>query len=690
VNQEHRATILVVDDLPAQRISIECALTELGERVVTVGSGREALRYLLEQDAAVILLDVNMPDMDGFETAALIRQRPRTRHTPIIFLTANTDEVAAARAYSLGAVDYIFSPFPANVLRAKVRVFVELSKMHERTKREAEQAIALSRAQTARAAAEEDRGRFRVLAEASAILSRSLDSASLVADLLGLCVPLMADLAAVRLSDADGAETSWLDVPALGRVSRDPMTDADGLALAPRLERVTRGGQAETLKAPDGRITGVVLPLVARGRTLGALAAVFVRSSRHYRDADLDLIRDIAGRAAIALDNSRLYREIHARDRQKDEFLAMLSHELRNPLGAITTAARLLDLVDGTDAQAQRAREIIQRQTGHLTRIVDDLLDVARLTAGQMVLTRAPLDVADVVERAIEALRVAGRLEHHHLTAKLESLIVEADGARLEQVVANLLVNAVKYTNQGGSIDVQVYAAGDEAVVRVSDTGVGISAEMLPRLFDLFTQGRQTLDRAQGGLGIGLTLVRRLVGLHGGRVEAASDGPGRGSTFTVTLPRAVNVSGTAVPAVGEADHFLPLRILVVEDNGDAREMLRTVLELAGHKVHEAADGLRALQIAAETKPQLALIDIGLPGLDGLEVAKRLRASPAGEKMLLVAVTGYGQGLDRRQTSHAGFDLHLTKPVDAERLNEILAVAARRCTQGSPSEGSGVV
>jgi signal transduction histidine kinase len=686
MSEGNRTTILVVDDIPGQRLAIEAALAELGEHIVAVGSGSEALRFLLESDAAVILLDVNMPDMDGFETALLIRQRPRTGHTPIIFLTANTDEMAAARAYSLGAVDYIFNPFPPDVLRAKVRVFVELSKMHERTKRQAEQAFALSREQVARAAAEEESRRLRVLAEASGILSRSLDTGALIGDLLALFVPLMADLAAIMLLDDGGgrAETSWLDAAATGRVSRDPISGSAELEGA--LHRVTAGGKAERLMS-GAELNGVILPLVARGRTFGAMALTFTRSARLYGEPDLDLVRDIAGRAAIALDNSRLYQEIHARDRQKDEFLAMLSHELRNPLGAITTAAHLLDMVGAADDQARRARDVIRRQTGHLSRIVDDLLDVARLTAGQLALARAPINLGDVVERAIETLRVSGRLDHHRVTVNVQPLTVEADFARMEQVVANLLVNAVKYTDRGGRIDVQVYGNHDEAVVRVSDTGIGISAEMLPRLFDLFTQGRQALDRAQGGLGIGLTLVRRLVALHGGRVEAASDGPGRGSAFTVRLPCVSSAMGPALSATG-AGPQTPLRILVVEDNHDARDMICSVLQLAGHDVHEAADGLQALQMAAQMNPQLALIDIGLPGLDGLEVASRLRATIDGNRILLVAVTGYGQETDRQRTRRAGYDLHLTKPVDAERLNEILAFAARRCQDDSPIKSPG--
>jgi CheY-like chemotaxis protein len=678
VTGKNRTRILVVDDVAGQRLAIEAALEELGEEIVSVGSGAEALRLLLEDDFAVILLDVNMPDMDGFETATLIRERPRSRHTPIIFLTATTDEMAAMRAYSLGAVDYIFNPFPPEVLRAKVKVFAELSKMHERLRHEAEQRLALTRAQAARTVAEEESRRLRFLAEASGMLAGSLDPAALVADLLVFFVPRLADLSVITLLDDLGQVrgTSWLQAGSKARVSRDPIPPAAGLDLEPLLRVVITTGKAETIGHGD-TTRAIVLPLLARERTLGALAVAMGELGRCYAEADLDLVRDVASRAAIALDNGRLHQEIQERDRQKDEFLAMLSHELRNPLGAITTAMRLLDITGSRDPHAVRAREVITRQTTHLTRMVDDLLDVARITVGRIALSRATVDLGAVVERTIEALRVSGRLEHHRVSTTLSRVMVEADTARLEQVITNLLINAVKYTDRGGRIDVEVGVDGAEALVLVRDTGIGINADILPRLFDLFAQGRQALDRAQGGLGIGLTLVRRLVELHGGRVEVWSDGPGRGSVFTVRLPRVPEALSVGDRALEPARAAAPLRILVVEDNQDAREMLRTVLELEGHQVDEAADGLQALQLVGRTKPQLALVDLGLPGIDGLELASRIRAMADGRAMVLVAVTGYGQASDRRRSLDAGFELHLTKPVDPTRLDEVLAFAARR-------------
>ena len=417
-----------------------------------------------------------------------------------------------------------------------------------------------------------------------------------------------------------------------------------------------------------------MLPLFAGGRLLGAIAVDATRSGRRLSPADLELVRLLASRTAIALDNCRLYGEIQDRDRQKDTFLAMLSHELRNPLGAIAMAVRVLDAVGSPDQRAVRACEVVRRQSAHLARMVDDLLDVARVASGRIGLTLVPLRLDEVIERVLTDLRVAGRLERHALEVRAMPVLVNGDSTRLEQVVTNLLLNALKYTDPGGRIDVEVAEAEGEAVLRVRDSGIGISADLLPRVFDLFAQGGQTLARAQGGLGIGLTLVRLLVEQQGGRVQAWSDGPGRGSLFTLWLPR-LRLAGETAESSGAPDRGVAaLRILVVEDNDDARGMLRTLLELNGHEVHEACDGEEGLAQVLRLMPQVAFIDLGLPGADGLAVAAAIRQTGPGERMVLVALTGYGEATDRRKTREAGFDEHLVKPVELERVTEVLARA----------------
>src|SRR6266850_1253516 len=376
--------------------------------------------------------------------------------------------------------------------------------------------------------------------------------------------------------------------------------------------------------------------------------------------------------AAAAIANAELFHEMERANQAKDEFLAMLGHELRNPLNAIGSAASLLGLGNGAPEMAERARAIIHRQVQHLARLVEDLLDVSRVTSGKVVLVRQATDLAEVATSTIASWRAAGRFARHRLALEVAPAWVDADPTRLEQVLGNLLANALKYTPSGGAITVRVAADGDSAVLEVEDTGAGILPELRHKVFDLFVQGERTLDRAQGGLGIGLTLTRALVEMHGGTVEARSAGAGRGATFTIRLPRIPAPAATARPPKPAPATRVPRRILLVEDNVDAREMLRAQLAQEGHDVHAAADGPTGVEMAAAVRPDVVLIDIGLPGFDGYEVARRIRVSAWGKSMLLVALTGYGQADDRRRALDAGCDLHVTKPVFPERLAEIIA------------------
>jgi signal transduction histidine kinase len=671
-----RVDILIVDDTAAQRMAVESVLAELGENVVAVDSGREALRHLLDHDVAVILLDVNMPEMDGFETAAMIRQRPRTRNVPIIFLTADTDELHAARGYSLGAVDYLFSPFLPDILRTKVKVFVELARMHAQARRHGEERVALASEQAARAAAEANNLRLGVLAEATRVLTRPLESASIAGDLLRAVLPYVADLAGVIPADAartSEAEGVWLRVDREGRLGTPPAGIAAHREILDAALRVIVSGKLETLTAKDDSGTwAIVTPLPARGTTLGAMAFAMLESNRRYTTADVDLARDLASRTAIALDNRSLYREIEERDRRKDEFLAMLAHELRNPLAAISNAVAVLEKLGRHDDDTSRIRTIIGRQTHHLARLVDDLLDVARVTTGRIVVERRPVALAEVARRALQAFEAAGKTAHHEVVLKTDSVWVIGDASRLEQVVANLLDNALRYTARGGRVIVSVQRDAAEAVLRVSDTGRGIPSALLPQIFDLFVRGGGSHARADG-LGLGLTLVRRLVELHGGSVEAISAGEGLGSELVVRLPASPAPAAASTSSAPSASR--PTSILIVEDNDDARESLRLLLELDGHDVMAAVSGEDGLDHAQSREFAIALVDIGLPGIDGFEVARRLRATARGSDLRLVAISGYGQPVDRKRAQAAGFDAHLVKPVDTEHLRSVLAELA---------------
>lgn len=457
------------------------------------------------------------------------------------------------------------------------------------------------------------------------------------------------------------------------------------------------------------------LPLVVQERPIGVLGLSFAEPRPFDREEQEFLVavsRQCAQamerarlheeRAAfvererrVALENARLYREAHEADRRKDEFIAMLSHELRNPLAPLTTGLELLQMSAQMSAGERADRDdgqilaTLERQVKTIARLVDDLLDVSRITRGKIDLKRERLDVASVIETAVESVRPLLVHRRHDLVLSVDpGVFVHGDRVRLEQIVVNLLNNAIKYTNPGGRVSLACAAIAGDARIQVTDTGVGISAELLPRVFEPFMQARRTLDRSQGGLGIGLTLVKRLAELHGGRVEALSAGHGEGTAISVWLPLAGPPSAPAEapppPAPPPALAAAPgrsgaraLHVLVVDDNVDAAEGLRRILQLHGHAVSVVHDGPAALEAARASKPELVLLDIGLPGMDGYEVVRRLRAEPELTRSYIAAVSGYGQDQDRRRSREAGFDAHLTKPVATAQLLSLLAEAAPR-------------
>jgi PAS domain S-box-containing protein len=362
--------------------------------------------------------------------------------------------------------------------------------------------------------------------------------------------------------------------------------------------------------------------------------------------------------------------------RQTTEFLAMLGHELRNPLAPIRNAVEIIRAQESDDPRVQRARDTIDRQVSHLSRLVDDLLDMSRITSGKVALHKEPLDLAEVVSRAVEATRAALDERNHTLTLTLppHPLRVDGDATRLAQVAMNLIHNAAKYTPEGGQVWVSLQRDDKQAVLSVRDNGIGIPADLAPRVFDLFVQGERALDRADGGLGIGLTLVRKLLDSHGGTVEARSAGPGQGSEFVVRLPALADdgTEAAASPEPKAPDHGPKgRRVLVVDDNADSAETMVILLQIWGHDVHVATDGPTALAVAAQRRPEVVLLDIGLPGMNGYDVARRLREIPGMENAVLVAMTGYGQEEDRRRSWEAGFTRHLVKPIASEILKEVL-------------------
>ena len=685
-----KVDILVVDDLPEKLLVFETVLADLGQNIVFARSGADALRQVLRRDFAVILLDVTMPDMDGFETAALIRRYKRAAHTPIIFITSYADEMQTARGYSLGAVDYIPSPVVPEVLRSKVRVFVELHVLQRRAARQAEERIALAASEAALKVAEESTRRSTMLSDLSHALSGLLDVEACAQALLMRVVPVLAGSATVALLDDAGVVTHAL--------TRAGVFDGDAasIALAPRtLPSAHFALLREALgRAPEAMVRGVVfcdgalqmLPLIHGGRMLGAL----------WIDGEVTmsgaaLLDEVAERAAVAFATASLYgalqveiaerRQAEARlgesSRRKDEFLAMLSHELRNPLAPIRNALEVIRLVAPPEPKLAWAADVTDRQVRQLTRLVDELLDVARISQGKIVLQPQRLDLVALVSQCVESQRDAIARRHQTLTLSLpgEPVALSGDATRLVQVVNNLLTNAIKYTPDGGTISVRIAREDAQALLEVSDDGIGIDAELLPHVFELFEQGKRALDRTDGGLGVGLTLVQRLVRLHGGEVAARSAGSGQGSLFQVRLPCLEADAPAVVDAPAEAGEATPprrRRILVVDDNVDVVETTSLLLSLSGHEVCSAKDGLQALRVAAEFLPEVVLLDIGLPLMDGYEVARRLRQMPQLAGALLLALTGYGQLADRQRGREAGFDDHLLKPVDPHALAKLIS------------------
>jgi signal transduction histidine kinase/HAMP domain-containing protein/ActR/RegA family two-component response regulator len=546
----------------------------------------------------------------------------------------------------------------------------------------------LVREQAARAEAEAAQRRLAFLAEASTMLATSLDYETTLDRLARTAVPFLADCCFVDLVEREGIRRVAMscDHPGGDGVAREVEAQVGCTRQALAMGKAQVSGPV----AAGGRVHACMsVPLIARGCTLGAITFLSARANGQYGPEDLSLAENLAWRAALAIENGGLYRAVQEADSRKNEFLAMLAHELRNPLGAISNAVHLLDIRDG-DNGSRATRDVLERQVRHMARLVDDLLDVSRITRGKVELRKERVNLADVVRHAVLTVRPLINARGHRLSVSLpsEPIWLEADPTRLEQVLANLLNNAAKYTEPGGRIDLLVelvHARTRSAVIRVRDSGIGIPSEVLPHVFDLFAQAERSLDRSQGGLGIGLTLVRSLVEMHGGTVTAHSEAPGRGSEFVVRLPTlpapAGRVPRLEPPRPGAAISDLelvpqrpPLRILAVDDNVDASETLQEILEQWGHSVQMAHDGPTAIDLALTEEPDIILLDIGLPGMDGYEVARRLRQPGVLPGVLLVALTGYAQAEDRRRSREAGFDEHLVKPVDLATLHDLLETA----------------
>ncbi len=552
---------------------------------------------------------------------------------------------------------------------------------------------------------------LKFLARASEELATLSDVPVTLDTIARLAVPDFADFCAIDLLEPDG------QLRRVAAVHADPARQAQVQALHQRYppNPRTRGGTWHVLTTGRPqlvpRVTRDILqraevdadrreallslgfhsylavPLAAQDQSLGVISFATASAHRTYGEADLQLAVDLARRAAVALQNARLLRALRQADRAKDVFIATLAHELRNPLAPIRNGLSILQRVPGDRARVEQVTGMIERQVGQLSRLVDDLLDVSRIATGKLELKKEPSTLVQILATAVEMSRPHIESAHHQLILSFthESTDVLADPARLAQVFANLLNNAAKYTRHGGRIDVVVETLPQELVVRVRDTGAGIAPEMLRRVFHLFTQLPQPEERRQGGLGIGLSLVEGLVRLHGGKVEAHSEGPGKGSEFVVRLPRLARAAGEPAPPVpgSREDHAPPARrILVVDDNVDAATTVADLLAMTGSQVQVVHDGNAAVEHTAGFRPDVVLLDIGLPDISGYEAARRIRKLEGVRQPILIALTGWGQAKDKQMAAAAGFDQHWTKPVDPQRLLA-LAQPAEPLREGVP-------
>jgi PAS domain S-box-containing protein len=659
------ATVLVVEDDPGVMRLQQLGLQRAGYNVRVASTAEEALKVVREDGIDLMLLDHNLP---GSVTGLELYQKVKDAgyDIPAILVTGFAGESIVLQSFRAGVYDFVpKSPDYMEYLLPTIERVLN--------KRRTECQLVESEARLA------------------SIFDSALDAVLTVdsQQRIGMFNPAAEQIFGTSARDAKGRPVQdflpeWDNGGA--RATRPP-----GNGEAPKPGAQTERWETEGARA-DGRRFPVELSaswVEANRKGFWTCVARDISERRRAQKERERLISEQAARKqaeaakaeilATMKENNRLYQELRQVDRLKDEFLAMLAHELRNPLAPIRNALELIRLE--APHQPPAAREnwgIIERQVTHLVRLVDDLLDVSRISQGKIVLQKEPLELSTVVARALESSQPLIQARRHTLSVRVspDPMPVEGDLVRLVQVLSNLLNNAAKYTAEGGRVELIAEREGEEVVLRVRDTGVGIAPEMLPHLFTLFTQSERTLDRSEGGLGIGLTLVRRLTEMHKGRVEARSAGLGKGSEFIVRLPLAKSApppeEGTASAKV-EAPAGARRRVLVVDDLQDSARTMGRLLTVMGHDVRTAHEGHTALELAASFRPEIVLLDIGLPGMDGYEVGRQLRArESASWQPVLIALTGYGAPEDRQLSQAAGFNAHLVKPVDLEALKHLLA------------------
>jgi signal transduction histidine kinase len=600
--------------------------------VQTVPDGEAALAAVRSNPPDLVLADVMMPLMDGLGLLARLRADPATSSLPVILLSARAGEESRVQGIETGADHYLVKPFNARELLARVGAQLQLA----RVRLEANLSLRESEARLRAFVTASSDAMYRMSPDWSEM--HQLDGRDFIVD---TSEPIR----------------DWLqkyiypeDYPQVLDAIGEAIRSKSPFKLEHRVRRV------------DGSLgwtSSRAIPLFdARGDVVEWFGAA----------------SDITPRRQAEQASIRIAAELADADRRKDEFLAMLAHELRNPLAPISNALHILRRTEGGSAAVQAASAMMERQIGHMVRLVDDLLDVSRISRGTIALREEPVELASSIQHAVETVQPLFALMAHALTVTLpqQPVHLKADPTRLAQIIGNLLHNAGKFTDRGGRIALEAEREGNTVVIRVRDSGIGIAPAQFPHIFELFTQIDTALERSRGGLGIGLTLVKRLVEMHGGTVEVRSAGVHQGSEFEVRLPLLAQVPDRPLPGPAPVEPALRRRILVVDDNQDAATSLALLLEVTGYETRCANDGLVAVQQAESFRPDVVLLDIGLPKLNGFDVARMIRQQPWGQDMMLVALTGWGQEEDRRKSSAAGFDAHLVKPADPDALTELLA------------------
>jgi signal transduction histidine kinase/DNA-binding response OmpR family regulator len=740
-NGLQKINILLVDDNPANLLTLETVLEAPDRNLVRASSGEEALRYLLDQEAAVILLDVHMPNINGLETAALIRGRERTRNVPIIFLTAHDSAGTShiSQGYSLGAVDYIIKPADPEALKSKVAVFAELYRKTEQVKQQAallhEKNIELENANLQRLSRLVELGRqLASERDPDALLETFCHQAR---DIVG------AQYAAVITSD-DGNQNQLyasgfdrevalgLGLPEIGRSFLEDRFKADKPLRLSRADGVTKKIR---FLPEDVLITSFLgAPLLLGGQPRGWLYLANKLGTKRFNEADERLAATLTSQAVAAWENARLYAEAQryaahleqeiaerkqaekeraallvreqaaraeaeAANRLKDEFLATVSHELRAPLNAVLGWITLVRNGQLDEENQDRALETIERNARIQKRLIDDLLDVSRIITGKLHLELRPTDLVSVIEASVESVRPAAAAKGVRLqmmfdpTANASQAVqlFQLDPNRLQQVIWNLVSNAVKFTGNGGRVEVCFKHFGEQAEIAVSDTGIGITPEFLPFVFDRFRQADGTITRKYDGLGLGLAIVRHLVEMHGGTVRADSAGQGKGATFTIKLPlvppserlgQTGSLASSDRPAPNPSQKLYGLRVLAVDDQPDVRDLLATILQLQGAEVQVANGVAEAMKILDVWRPDVVISDIAMPDGDGYELMRRMRGR--GCNIPAISLTAHAGTEDRIRALTAGFQMHLPKPVEPDELVISIANLTGRLLSNSES------